>query len=305
LSGGADNGKSDTIPISLLAWDLATGEGQSHGVAISRFATLYWLTPDHLALCSWDTKIYDLKLETTSLALKLPNFSAWPSSGPPFRRALHGQLWMASPDNREHENKEPHTWRLHKLIDTKGEEFSPLFADDRTNIDCRKTPVSVVLDVGDKKLAQKHGEEKILTELQRRGCTIGGGGLVLKISPVVGETSDVIDFGFNISMKIPKITYNWELIDPSGVSLWQATTETRFPGSSSKYYVGGVTTPGGPQFGTMEKYDFKGRDPKSAIVEEMFEIGFGLAPPESLPVSMLKGDGKYVRLPVGAEIEKE
>lgn len=305
LSRGADNGKYDSIPISLLVWDLTTGEGQSHGVAIARFATIGWLTADHLALLNWDPKVYDLKLETTLLSLKLPTFSAWPASSPPFRRAADGRFWIAAPDNREHENKETHTWRPHGIIDPSGAEFAPLFAADRKLFDCQKTPISVVLDVGDKKLAQKHGEEVILTELQRRGFTIGPGGATLKISPQVMDTSDVLAFGMNVSMKIPKIVYQWELTDKDGLSLWQGTTETRFPTLASKYYVGGVTMPGGPQSGTMEKYDFKGRNPKTAMVEEMFEIGFGLQPPESLPHSMLKGAGKYVRLPLGAEIKKE
>lgn len=82
-------------------------------------------------------------------------------------------------------------------------------------------PIRLELDLGDEKLAKKHGQ-KILTEIQRQGFTVGPNGFVMQVVPRVvssGQSFDVQQFGSGGKVSIPGVNYTWRLLGAAGRSL--------------------------------------------------------------------------------------
>jgi hypothetical protein len=131
----------------------------------------------------------------------------------------------------------------------------------------------------------------------------------LKLTYTIAESKDKsVEFkGALAGMKMPEMNYTWSLLAPDGTSAWSKANSMKWGFMGSKY--AGGTKAVGPYFGPNvpnireTQLDFKGRDPKTAIEEELHEQLAGIAtvfPPE-VPRAMLKGNGGLVSLPLTAE----
>jgi hypothetical protein len=117
--------------------------------------------------------------------------------------------------------------------------------------------------------------------------------VLLKVVMQVGHSGNSLIFGKR-EVPIPQVDYQCRLLDDKGTELWQAKVSGYFRGEGSKYHI---------QLNQLERlkhpdeihFDFKDKDPRTAMVDEIMEQGLGV--PESLPKRLLLGGGKYASFP--------
>jgi hypothetical protein len=284
---------------TIAVWNLETGLPVQTIATCVGFGFLAWAGPDHLCLCNKAaTQVFDVPRGVHA-------FSYQGNIGGPRRnfglaRTPDGRIWRFDPETiRRNEaaagRGEPGDVQLWKATTATGprtEQEAPFFAEDRTIVDLKRTPLRLDIDAGKTEWSQAHGE-KILAELQRRGYTIGPAGFVLRVQPRIIPTTETLTYGPGKSVSVPRVEYVWQLLDAQDESGWLGRNSGHFLEENSKYHKGRQTS------GTTveDLYDFGRQTAEEAIVREILERGVGFVVPNELPAQLLRAGGKYVEFP--------
>ena len=289
---------SDSADAVVALWDLESGNARvSPPQRIERFGLLHWGSPEHLALCSLVTCVMDLRLGIAPVSYTFPRNSGWPKAGFPLNRSPDGRLWAAVLVSQTPEYG-AFAWRPQTVPDPQHEKEGPFASPQREFFAATRWPVIFECSVGDDALAQRCGQA-ILTALQQAGFTIGPGGWVLRVTHQVTNSGEAFENG----MAIPKIIYDWQLIDAKGNVAWKNTAEAYFAASTSKYHRKPKFNEQPVEFGKfIDHYDFGGRVPRAAILEEIRERNGGVSGlPKTFPTHFYKLGDTYLQQPITVE----
>jgi hypothetical protein len=141
----------------------------------------------------------------------------------------------------------------------------------------KRSPIAVEVDLGDATLSRKMAQNMV-TRLTLGGFTVGPGGFRVKASQreIVADASGAYA-PFLGNQPVPALQVTWSLHGPNGIQVWRTHQVVAF-NSESKYFQGNKAT--GKRVGAMQEivaeYDFGGRDPREAILEELKEKSVGL-----------------------------
>jgi hypothetical protein len=275
-------------PVRLVVWDGRTGAARVSTNPVDVFGSLAWIDHEHLAICGAHTMIYDLKLGMNTLSVKADDV---PPTGLPIYVGPDGRVWHAVAEPTDAAQSFAHHWRTTAVHTASPPEWAPYLDPERAIFDVDTTPLRVELDIGDERQGKVHAQS-LLASLQRHGCRIGPGGAVLRVTASVAGTGDYIEFK-QTAIEIPMVAYALELRDAQGRELWRGASSGSFLGDRSRYvtkvdYETRVTN-GGTTF-----IDFQGKDPVTAIVDEIIESGRKLEIPSTMPRKILRGAGQYV-----------
>ena len=151
--------------------------------------------------------------------------------------------------------------------------------------------------------------ESMAAILRDRGAVVGSGGWTLKLTYRIVDSQDTSKqfTGALAGLKLPEMDYSWTMVSPKGAVAWQKSDRVSWGFMGSKY--SGRTNQVGPAFGPNQanfqetELDFKGRDPRTAIEEELEEQLASLAAafPPPLPRAILDQNGTLVPMPLAAE----
>lgn len=277
----------------LVYWNLETGEAKMIDVIPRGFGFVAWLTPEHLCLVSAGTLVFDLKLQKMMLAYGASHFGP-ANEGLPVATSPDGRIWYAEPMGETTPTEFSCQWKASPLPAVRRPEEEPFFAADRLIFDPKTTPIRLEIDLGDKAQGQQWGEV-ILTGLQKKGAKIGPGGGLLRVTMQTAQTDYKIEFERAVVM-VHEIFYSWVLTDAQGRELVRTSSKGHFQGERSKYrHTPDLETR--RRTGGYTHFDFQGKDPRVAILEEALELGDGLKAPFVLPDPLLLGGGKYAKFP--------
>ncbi|HVX15245.1 MAG TPA: hypothetical protein VHC22_28915 [Pirellulales bacterium] len=143
---------------------------------------------------------------------------------------------------------------------------------DRAWLCDKRTPISVEVDLGDAQRSRQMAQH-MAAWLTASRFTLGPGGFRVKGS----EREVVTDMSgahapFLGNQPMPGIQVTWSLHGPNGVKVWSTQQVVAF-NTDSKYLKSSTKT--GKLVGTMEEvsleFDFGGRNPREAILEELKE----------------------------------
>lgn len=147
--------------------------------------------------------------------------------------------------------------------------------------------------------------------LQDAGYTLGEGGWLLRITGKAYEnTGQSINFGGSgKGVPLPGVRGEIQLIAPDGSTVQATGFEKYFPRRESRYYT--KTERGGRPVGpdglrnvmeNTEVYDFRGRDPAAAMLEETWDTYIRGLYRADWPHGAWKSGGKYQPLPLPVPI---
>jgi WD40 repeat protein len=262
----------------VAIWDLETGTAKLADTGHTGFWQVAWFGPEHLALSvSGSVMVFDLKLGEHVFGCA-------------------SSALEKTPDGRLRYSER---WQLPSLCGSRTAEDELFFAADRSMFALQSMPIRVEIDVGDASLATTHSR-KALEALQRQGWTIGPGGGLLKVTMTVEDTGTEMEFEVGLRINVPLVVYAWRLYDSEGREVFTSHSTGHFAARQSKY----VTTPDletRRRMGADSYYDFGGRNPRTAIIEEILEIGRGLDAPPTFPQKLFASGGKFVTIPVARE----
>ncbi len=261
-------------------WDLGTGSVRLNENAKVQQVT--WATPEHLLICAPKPQVFDLKLNMHTFT---SDSGGW--------RDSDGDLW-ACPSNDEKEKK----WYKLSLTDRPSPDEEPFLADNRSFFDPKSVPVQFELDLGSKADAEKFGPAIVRT-IQQEGWTVGPSKFVIRMIPRAQNSNEEIEFLSGHRIRVPHVVYSIRLRDGNGRVISQAQTVGGFSQTSSKYRTKvDLET---RRITGDNALDFGSKAPSTAILEEIFETGNGLAFPglPDQPV-LVTGGGN---LPIPAEVK--
>ncbi len=260
-------------------WDLSTGEVRINDTPI-QVIRVAWAGPEHLILCRPAPAVYDLKLDRLVF---------WEPGS--MKRSPDGRLWHA------HAIGSPPMpgFSPSSLTANLTDQERPFFAEDRRLYDPLSETVQVELDMGDEGLARKYAPA-LLEHLQSRGWKIGPSPRVIRVTTHATGSNEEIRFENGQTIEIPQIAYHWQLLDEKGQEISRGVSVGRFNARDTKY----ATRPDleiRKRIGD-DAFFFGAKDPETAILEEILELGSGLADSPLPTVPRLIVGGQYLDIPV-------
>lgn len=280
--------------LQLALWDLSTGKAEIAEVPLAGMALLSWITPEHLGVVSYATTIYDLKLRRASVTCNYTTSNSYPQSGFPINVSPDGRIWVSLPQSEAQPDAFTHQWQASMLSRPLSEELRPYFAADRVLYDLRNTPIQIRIDLGDKTLGTTHGQA-LASSLQKLGCQIGGGGMTFDITATVRGTGEFITFE-KAAVEVPIVAIEIQLLSPKGELVWSGGWGGSFPGERSKYMTKKIDYETRVRNGGSTFYDFQGRDPTKAMVEEILQTMRPITIDPRFPAQRFFGDGRFVEV---------
>jgi hypothetical protein len=291
----------------VRTWDLATGR-ERQPVVVQRFwGRPIFVPDDKRVLLAYST--YDLASRLPAGAYEFygavglgPDGNVWtlqlPQAGPPPRPAPHvrGQppAPLALPPA---EAKWPRsTLRPVRLVPA-GQPLEPAWLLDK------RSPIAVEADLGD---AGRSADlaRNMASLLAKSGFTVGPGGWRVKADcrEAVTQFSPYARWVGN--QPVPAVEVNWHLVGPDGTTVvWDQAKMVQFD-TQSRYFKGSKST--GKTIGKMEEvqveFDFGGRNPREAILEELYEKSVNLLM-ELPPARYYPHDKRWLELPVKGAVE--
>ncbi len=281
-----------TAQATIALWDLAADTAGRKTVSLSGFGFLAWAGADHLCLCTRPaTQVFDLRLGAHVISYP---------GGMGLGKSPDERIWRLDTDvsSRQQPAASAHgsaglgLWKATRATGPWSEQQCPFFAEDRSLVSVKRTPIRLELDLGNEPWASAH-RQRLADDLQAHGYTLGGSGFVLRVQSRTVPTTDLLRFGKQRQVNIPRVEYAWELVDSQGRTAWTARTYGDFLRDKSKYYRMSKVA----DTALADLYDFKGKPVEEAIVEEILEQGAGLVLPEQRPEQLLLGGGEYVEVP--------
>jgi hypothetical protein len=286
------------LDTKIVLWDLKTGRGEVGSTRVRSYALLHFGGPEHLTLCDFECVMFDLRAKASAIGYKFPVGHAWPKSGLPLRRSPDGRLWIGVPSGPE-----TWGWSAMNVPDPNGEKDRVFTSAERAYFSPISTPLRLELDAGTPEFGKKLGSE-VAARFQKLGYKIGPGGWTMRISHKVVDSGTTFMRGKE-TLKIPKVTYTWELLDPKGSLAWSGTSDAYFGNTSSKFYQKPNPLQRNREASSpyikVEHFDFGAKDPREAVAEEILERGAGLVPPDTIPRALLKVGTAYQQFPVSME----
>jgi WD40 repeat protein len=293
----------------LRAWNLTTGKEQEPIVLQRLFGWPIFLPDNGRVLMARGT--YDL---ASGLPAEVFNFYGPLGLGP------DGRLWtfdLPNPDAPARPAPPPVPGKPPAAPGPAGDpkatrgnlraiDFAPKTAGkplDRAWLCDKRSPISVEVDVGDAQRSLKMAQNMV-ARLMAEGFTVGPGGFRLKAREreVVTNLSGA-HAPFLGNQPVPGIEVTWSLHGPNGTQVWRLHKLAEFTGQS-RYAKGSRKT--GKRIGMMEEvvteYDFGGRNPREALLEELREKSVGLLmdlpPARYYPPADTPQDKGWLDLPV-------
>jgi hypothetical protein len=286
-------------------WDTTTGKPLTDiRISGNSLRGVYWLSP-HQFLAN--DQLVDVNAAAAICGYRFPNAFPWPL-GHERMQAFNGikdaDLTRATPQGRLFVQTKT-GWKANN-IPTAGPDS--VLSGDPEFAYHPGVPLRIEVKSKVKEAAQKLADS--IAEIMRdRGATIGPGGWVLKLTYTITDSKDKsVEFkGVLAGMKMPEMNYTWSLMAPDGATAWSKSNTMKWGYMGSKY-AGGTKAVGpymGPNAPNIREtsLDFKGRDPRTAIEEELHEqlAGIATAFPPEVPRAILKGSGGFVTLPITSE----
>lgn len=271
--------------LEFVTWDLRTGEqgaaSTAYGVCKMRPGTLIHELNPKQWLIGNDILDHDCNITTLTLTL--------PTDADTFPMAYFGdRLWFPVARGSNPAGGRSATMLTSKLIP--GDLVNPPKIKPADIVFRPGNQVKVTANMGNNdrnSVVKGKYEAALLSE----GFVMGDGGWTIKVSGSSSATGDKITFAFGSEVSVPAVIATARLVAPDGTSRGLTSFGGTFGRTRSKYYVN--TAAGG----TSTQYDFGGRDPKAAMLEEAWEdamTGFS----SKFPLFLAKVDGKLVELPV-------
>jgi hypothetical protein len=286
-------------------WDTTTGKPlTSIRIAGSSLRGVFWLGPHQFIA---NDQLVDVNAAAAICGYRFPRNFPWPSEheSVQVRGGLKdADLTRATPQGRLFLQTKT-GWKAN-AVPTAGADSA--LSGDPEYAYHPGVPLRIEVKSKVKEAGQKLADN--MAEIMRdRGATIGPGGWVLKLTYAVTDSKDTsVKFtGALAGMKMPEMNYTWSLMAPDGATAWSKSNTMKWGFMGSKY--AGGTKAAGPYMGPMApsiretSLDFKGRDPHTAIEEELHEqlAGIATAFPPEVPRAVLKGSTGFVLLPLTAE----
>jgi hypothetical protein len=286
-------------------WDTTTGKPLSSiRIAGTSLRGVFWFSP-HQFLAN--DQLVDVNATAALCGYHFPNNFPWPEGHERvqvYNGLKDADLTRATPQGRIFVQTKS-GWKANP-IPTAGPDS--VLSGDPEYAYHPGIPLRIEVKSKVKEAGQKLADN--MAEIMRdRGATIGPGGWVLRLTYTVTESKDKsVEFkGALAGMKMPEMNYTWSLVAPDGSTAWSKANSMKWGFMGSKY--AGRTKAGGPYFGPNmpsireTELDFKGRDPRAAIEEELHEqlAGIATAFPPDVPRAVVKGSDGLVPLPLAAE----
>jgi hypothetical protein len=293
---------------TAVVWDLTSGKAERVPFGTGSFALLHWGGPEQLVACSDRCELFDLRARDRVGTYSMPKNYDRPL-GPPLARSPEGRLWISLGNTRGlNLRNQPRVWRALTVPDPRVTNEGRVLAEDRQYVSLRKTPVRVEVDLG--KPERSRGVANILARgVREQGLTLGPDGWVLRMTHKVVDSEMVLQPGqwAEEGVKIPKVLFTLELLDPEGTQVLEQKSEGLFAQVGSKYYVKSVR--GNPALGAQpgaktDYYEFGKQGLRTAVVEEILDTrsaGFKI-PAGSIPAWFLKSGGSVCTLPLTLEL---
>lgn len=268
------------------AWDLKTGNrtGVIQALATGSSMALRWANPSELYLASDEAGLYDMEHHVL-----LGRIAAGKDLLP--RRPLND-----GPDGRAWAQVD-YTIRGQIVVAPVDTPKPPGSLAFRPGVGVR-----VEVDCGDD-TRTKRAKATITDMFKEEGYLIGGD-WVMKVSAAQYDTNTVLTL-LGAQVKVPGVKGTIQLVDPEGKEVATATHNASFPQRGSRYYKQTKTgqfvagpNPGAPQ---TDLYDFEGRDPKTAMAEETWDVFLKTLESARLPRGAWKTEAGYVPLPLQLE----
>ena len=155
-------------------------------------------------------------------------------------------------------------------------------------------PVQVEIDLGDTALA-KNFAPRILTGLQKSGWKVGPSKFIIKLTTSAVDSNEEIEFMNSQRITVPMIVYTSTLLDDQGRILSQGSAASKFDIRKTKYRTE-VDLETRRVTGD-DAINFRGKDPKVAILEEILESGEGLDQIGPPVPTMLNSGNRRLPLP--------
>jgi hypothetical protein len=267
------NPQDSLFAAELHEWDLTTGEKKGMTSFITNNDGLnnpraLWYTPDRLWL---GRRSFDMKRRVHLIDFPLPD------SGLTF--CPDGRVWSARAEGRVTSLKLP----------TDPPEGEPaLGPGDALRVEAHCGDASI-----DRRVTALMGET-----LGRLGYRVEPGGWALRVSAQVEDTKEKVTGSFG-DYAVPIVRSKYELVAPDGTVAATKDQVVICPlGSffkSANYAPGGVIQPGGAH---QVNYDFGGRNPATAMREEVWNRFVRTMPEEPWPRTVWRSGGKYLSLPI-------
>src|SRR5262249_6622762 len=184
----------------------------------------------------------------------------------------------------------------------------------REGVDLSRQPVQVQAQGGTKAQSEALARSGA-PAAEAPGVRHGPGGTVLRVEGTLEESDETITFAFGAEVKLPRCVISGRWLSPQRSELWKGKMTARWSPSASKYKVSEKHESFGPG-GSVQRFefDFGGRNPSSAMREELVEtlgdqgdsgwvqlpeLQFLRAGGQDHPVPVVETMG--VRLPPGAK----
>jgi hypothetical protein len=273
LDGGLAIGKA-------VVWDLESGEGQSFPFGKEAVRGIYFVSNEHLLTIAHKAELFDLKLGVMSCAYAIPEYLARLIDFYPFQTTPDGSLWWINQIG-------PHEDGFQPIQLPNFHQDGYLSDPDRKYFDFKELPVQVNCSIQNKTISEAWGKV-IMESVQSQGFAIGPNGWKLNLQSSVED-----DRGVNVSlsymgveMKRPVLKISATLVSPSGEQVWQAPQSSiGWDMASSRYRVRGGHRRAAIPNTEVYDFDFEGKSPRAAILEELLEISSKQPPGVYLPTS--------------------
>ncbi|HJT35917.1 MAG TPA: hypothetical protein VJ783_28065 [Pirellulales bacterium] len=253
-------------------WQLDSGEQIATFSTRSYGPPVYWAGPNHVL---HDGKVWDLDTLTPTVALNMPQHS---------KGAV---IPVGSPDGR--------SWWSVKTGQAFAVQIPLQPAGGKPAFD-RQTPVKIELDSGDV-THDAELREAIATVLGTEGRPAGSGDWKLRVSTKQIETLDQL-IGNQTVYRPPGLEGTVAIVAPDG----STAATVSFGGTFSKYHTAYLVRtvrndPFHPDT-VIYEYDFRGKDPRQAILEECWVKAVDMLRSIKRLPTVWEVNGKYLPLPV-------
>jgi hypothetical protein len=324
--------------IAAHIWDLATGR-QSDVIVFGRapIKAVHWCGPRQFLGISIFHELIDLDAHAVACLYTAPKNYVPPREEHEEKEALRsdpsGRVWInvPNPQSKPVSSYQPQArrWQILSLPNPKGKVDGPLARPQDREFSFRPgVTIKVEVELGnyDRSL---NAAQTLAAVLQAEGYAIGPDGWTLRITHEVVDTNQRLRWTpqdtqeyMDLSIPsraldrfekgkegavIPSVQVTTQLLDPAGAEGWRTTSKANFAMQASKYAVktrSVTVNPGMMQSVSITTLDFKGQNPRTAIIEEILDkyASTRSLPPE-IPRTLLKAEGQYRPLPLRCEFE--
>lgn len=284
--GPSRDGKFSTES-AIDLWDLTTG--QSIAVPVRLKPELGWRsTRQLLASASYSLELIDVVIGDVV-------WTSWSEGGPsnPPEVTPDGKVWMYDGVWRA-QQKPPATSRITGVLDQLDD--LALFVDK----------IRVEANLGELKRSQS-AARRMAEHLQQRSFLLGPGGWVCRGTYQIVAGTEQISFKAPPGrpqipdLTVPVLEIRWELVDPNGTTVWQQPDHVEWEAAKSQYAVREQDASGSTaslQFGPGVILDFKGHDPRIAIIEELKPMAVQFEIPQNVPRRLVRIGNEFEPLPI-------